>query len=216
MFRAFSFLLIVVFSLSGMATANQIKKTSLSKDGSLMSINNSKISYDNFDISNISVSQTAADFSYSVSWIDAQPIASGDQEWNCLTEALYFEARGEQVRGQFAVAEVILNRVESVRFPSSICDVIDQGTGKLYQCQFSYNCDGIKEVFLDETAFARVGKVARAVLDNPLHNLTHGATHYHVSGIEPNWSKVYIQTAEIGAHIFYRYNYQTASRRVTR
>ena len=63
-------------------------------------------------------------FSYSREWLDAQPHARGGAEWRCLAEALYFEARGETVKGQFAVAEVILNRVESTRFPSSICCVL--------------------------------------------------------------------------------------------
>ncbi|MCY4305797.1 MAG: cell wall hydrolase [Aestuariivita sp.] len=216
MFRLSSLLLIVVLLWFGVANANLITKTSLIKISNSNSITNSKISSETPDASNVGVSRLSVDFSYSISWIDAQPVASGDNQWACLTEALYFEARGEPVRGQFAVAEVILNRVESVRFPDSICDVIDQGTGKLYQCQFTYNCDGFKEVFWDDKAFERVGKVARAMLDTPTHNLTQGATHYHVLGIEPNWSKVYTQTAEIGAHVFYRYNYQTTLRQPPR
>eukprot|EP00581_Thalassiosira_minuscula_P035425 CAMPEP_0184455124 /NCGR_PEP_ID=MMETSP0740-20130409/22369_1 /TAXON_ID=385413 /ORGANISM="Thalassiosira miniscula, Strain CCMP1093" /LENGTH=142 /DNA_ID=CAMNT_0026826875 /DNA_START=64 /DNA_END=489 /DNA_ORIENTATION=- len=81
---------------------------------------------------------------YSKAWLDAQPKAAGGEQFACLAEALYFEARGETVKGQFAVAEVILNRVKSAQFPNSLCGVIKQGTGRKYQCQFTYTCDGHK------------------------------------------------------------------------
>ncbi|MEM8538918.1 MAG: cell wall hydrolase [Pseudomonadota bacterium] len=149
--------------------------------------------------------------SYSKEWLDQQPAATGDENWNCLAEALYFEARGESVRGQFAVAEVILNRVKSSRFPDSLCGVIRQGTGKKYQCQFTYTCDGRKEVIHEQKAFERVSKVARAAIDGTSKELTEGATHYHTTAVRPSWSRVYKQTAKIGVHIFYRHNYRTAS-----
>jgi len=59
-------------------------------------------------------------------------------DWQCLTEALYFEARGETIKGQFAVAEVILNRVASRAYPNTLCGVVNQGTGRRHACQFSY------------------------------------------------------------------------------
>ncbi|NVO54857.1 cell wall hydrolase [Rhodobacteraceae bacterium B1Z28] len=149
--------------------------------------------------------------SYSKAWLDQQPKATGDENWKCLSEALYFEARGESVRGQFAVAEVILNRVKSSRFPGSLCGVIRQGTGKKYQCQFTYTCDGHKEVIHEKKAFERVSKVARAAIDGIAKDLTEGATHYHTTAVRPSWSRVYKQTARIGVHIFYRHNYRTAS-----
>jgi spore germination cell wall hydrolase CwlJ-like protein len=150
-------------------------------------------------------------FAYSTAWIDSQPKATGGAEWRCLAEALYFEARGETVKGQFAVAEVILNRVKSERFPSSICGVINQGTGRKYQCQFTYTCDGYKDVIAEPRAFARVGKIARAVMDGMSGDLTDGATHYHTTAVNPRWSRVYTKTARIGVHIFYRHNFRTAS-----
>ena len=73
------------------------------------------------------------EISYSRDWIDAQPKATGTAQWSCLTEALYFEARGENTKGQFAVAEVIMNRVDSPNFPGTLCKVIKQGTGRKYQ-----------------------------------------------------------------------------------
>jgi spore germination cell wall hydrolase CwlJ-like protein len=147
----------------------------------------------------------------SKSWLDQQPKATGGPEWQCLAEALYFEARGETVKGQFAVAEVIMNRVESERFPASACGVINQGTGKKYQCQFTYTCDGLKEVIAEPRAWDRVSKVARAVLDGRAPELTDGATHYHTTAVRPKWARVYTRTAEIGVHIFYRHTWRTAS-----
>ncbi|WP_170769407.1 cell wall hydrolase [Ruegeria lacuscaerulensis] len=149
--------------------------------------------------------------SYSKDWLDDQPAATGDEHFKCLAEALYFEARGESVRGQFAVAEVIMNRVDSSRFPDTLCGVIKQGTGKKYQCQFTYTCDGRKEVIREKKAYERVSKVARAAIDGLSDALTEGATHYHTKAVKPSWARVYKETARIGVHIFYRHNYRTAS-----
>jgi len=150
--------------------------------------------------------------SFSHSWVDAQPKAKGDEQWRCLSEALYFEARGETVKGQFAVAEVIMNRVKSSRFPGTLCGVIKQGTGRKYQCQFTYNCDGYKDIIAEHQAYERVSKVARAILDGAegVGNLTEGATHYHTTAVHPAWARTYRNTARIGVHLFYRHNYRTA------
>ena len=158
-----------------------------------------------------SVMPVARSIELSKNWIDAQPDAKGGADWSCLSEALYFEARGETVKGQFAVAEVILNRVASDRFPDSVCGVINQGTGKKYQCQFTYTCDGRKEVIHEERAFDRVSKVARLAIDGQVPTLTEGATHYHTTSVKPRWSGVYTRTAHIGTHIFYRHTWRTAS-----
>lgn len=149
--------------------------------------------------------------SYSREWLDAQPAAKGDAEWACLSEALYFEARGETVKGQFAVAEVIKNRVASSRFPDTYCGVIRQGTGKRFQCQFTYTCDGREEVIAEKQAYMRVSKVARAVIDGVAGNLTDGATYYHNTTVKPRWARRFTQTARIGVHVFYRPKLQTAS-----
>lgn len=149
--------------------------------------------------------------SLSTNWLDAQPKASGGEQWRCLSEALYFEARGETVKGQFAVAEVILNRVKSSRYPDTLCEVINQGTGRRYQCQFSYTCDGRKEVISEPVAFRRVAKVARAAIDGLDVELTDGATHYHTVAVRPSWSRRFHQTAQIGVHVFYRPDIRTAS-----
>ncbi len=141
---------------------------------------------------------------YSKEYIDLQPNYVGNAQWRCLAEALYFEARGEPVAGQFAVAEVILNRRDSRRFPNTVCGVVNQGTGKKYQCQFSYTCDGIAENISERKAWLRVGKVARLILAGAPRKLTHGATHYHTNAVNPNWARVFPKTASIGVHYFYR------------
>ncbi len=141
---------------------------------------------------------------YSRDWIDSLPSASGGASWECLSEALYFEARGETVKGQFAVAEVILNRVENRKYPNSVCGVVNQGTGKKYQCQFTYTCDGHAEKIGEKAAYARVGKIARLMLDGAVRNLTDGATHYHTKAVSPRWARRFPRTTTIGFHHFYR------------
>ena len=141
---------------------------------------------------------------YSREWLDAQPAVKGGEEWACLAEALYFEARGESVKGQFAVAEVILNRVDSPRFPDTVCAVINQGTGRKYQCQFTYTCDGFKEIINEPRAFKRVGKVAKMMVGGAPRQLTDGATYYHTRAVSPRWSRKFTRTTSIGEHHFYR------------
>lgn len=155
--------------------------------------------------------ETAQEVTYSRGWLASEPKPTGNANWQCLTEALYFEARGETLKGQFAVAEVIVNRVKSSRFPDNLCAVINQGTGKKYQCQFTFTCDGNPETINERGAYEQVGKVARAVMDGKAPELTSGATHYHTTAVNPRWSRVYTRTARIGVHIFYRHTYRSAS-----
>ena len=155
--------------------------------------------------------ENTSEVTFSSSWLETQPAATGNAEWACLSEALYFEARGEALKGQFAVAEVIMNRVKSTRFPDSICGVVKQGTGRKFQCQFTYKCDGNPETIRERGAYTAVGKVARAVIDGQVPVLTNGATYYHTTAVSPKWSRVFTKTAAIGVHIFYRDPYRTAS-----
>lgn len=147
----------------------------------------------------------AGAITYSREFLANLPTAKGGAEWRCLAEALYFEARGETVKGQFAVAEVILNRVDSPRYPNSICGVINQGTGRKFACQFTYTCDGHKEVVHEPRAFERVGKVAKLMVNGAPRPLTKGATHYHTKAVAPKWSRKFPRTATIGVHHFYRH-----------
>nr|WP_254655289.1 cell wall hydrolase [Roseobacter sp. GAI101] len=159
----------------------------------------------------IAANNKAGNVEFTRSWLASQPAASGGEQWRCLSEALYFEARGETVKGQFAVAEVIMNRVKSARFPGSLCSVINQGTGKKFRCQFTYTCDGYAEVIAEPKAFAQVAKIARATLDGAVPSITDGATYYHTTAVKPRWSRVFTRTAKIGVHLFYRDGVQTAS-----
>lgn len=143
--------------------------------------------------------------SYSAEFLDGLPKAKGDEEWACLAEALYFEARGESVKGQFAVAEVILNRVASSRFPDTVCGVVNQGTGRKYQCQFTYTCDGKEEIVANRQAYNRVGKVAQLMINGGPRSLTDGATYYHTKAVRPKWSRKFDRTTTIGVHHFYRH-----------
>jgi len=145
-----------------------------------------------------------ADVTYSRAWLDVQKVTKGDAQWQCLSEALYFEARGESVTGQFAVGEVILNRVDSAEFPNTVCKVINQGTGRKFACQFTYTCDGRKEVISEPVAYDRVGKVAYMLLKGAPRNLTQGATYYHTRSVSPGWARKFLRTATIGVHYFYR------------
>ena len=136
---------------------------------------------------------------YERSWLDSRPEPrQRGPEWKCLATALYFEARGEPVKGQFAVAEVILNRVADPRYPDSVCAVVNQ------DCQFSYTCDGKPERIRERAAFDRAGKIADLMLRGGARALTGGATHFHTRGVRPDWSRRLPRTAQIGDHLFYR------------
>jgi spore germination cell wall hydrolase CwlJ-like protein len=152
-----------------------------------------------------------AEFSYDNDYLASLPEASGGAQWECLAEALYHEARGESARGLFAVGEVILNRVDSGRYPGTPCGVINQGTGRKYACQFTYTCDGVADTIREHAAYVRVGKVAKLLLDGAPRTLTDGATHYHTTAVSPSWARRFPQTAAIGVHLFYRQPTQTAS-----
>jgi hypothetical protein len=136
----------------------------------------------------------------------------GGPQWRCLTEALYFEARGESLSGQIAVAEVILNRVDSRRYPDDVCSVVHQGASQLNACQFSYNCDGKPEDIGNTEAFESAGRIARRMLDGRQRRLTLNATHYHALSVNPRWARRLVQTAQIGEHVFYRRADQVARR----
>lgn len=142
-----------------------------------------------------------------VARLDQRPAPQGNRQWRCLTEALYFEARGEAPWGQYAVAEVILNRVDHANYPDSVCNVVNEGTGRRHACQFSYTCDGRPEEITDRDAWHRLGHVAQIMLNGAPRDLTAGATHYHAHWVNPNWAQTYPRTAEYGVHIFYRRQY---------
>lgn len=131
-------------------------------------------------------------------------VSSRTKNWRCLTEALYFEARGETLRGQIAVAEVILNRVDSRRYPDSVCGVVQQGQHRRNACQFSYNCDGRKNRISEGESFTKLGKLAYVMLNGAERQLTGDAQYYHNTTVRPRWTRKLVKTARIGRHVFYR------------
>ncbi len=135
--------------------------------------------------------------------VDRIEIQDRSPEWRCLAEAMYFEARGENLEGQLAVAEVILNRVDSTLYPDSVCRVVKQGADRK-GCQFSYMCDGLKEHVANRSVFDRIGKVAWLMLAGKPRTLTDEALYFHATSVRPSWSRSYVRTAKIGRHVFYR------------
>ncbi len=129
---------------------------------------------------------------------------SNDADVQCLQEAIYHEARGEDVYGQFAVAEVILNRVDLPNYPDSVCGVVHQNAGRLNACQFSYACNGRSRAMTEGPARRLAGAIAQVMLSGSPRELTDGATHFHTTGVRPRWATTFQQTAQFGAHLFYR------------
>ena len=95
--------------------------------------------------------------------LDSLRMPKMNRELKCLSEALYFEARGEQIEGQIAVADVIINRKNSRQFPGTICGVVSEGAHKRHACQFSYNCDGKLELIYDKKTYRRIVKLSSMI-----------------------------------------------------
>ena len=128
------------------------------------------------------------------------------REKNCLTTAIYFEARGESAICQKAVAEVIIARTRVPGRPRSICGVVYEGSHRKTGCQFSFTCDGISDRVRDWGSWREAQKIAVNVMrtggkDNPVAG---GATFYHADYVSPRWASRMVKVAEIGTHIFYR------------
>ena len=141
---------------------------------------------------------------FSSETLDHMLLQDVDHQVKCLAEAIYFEARGETVVGQYAVAEVILNRVDSKQFPNSVCKVVSEGATKLNSCQFSYNCDGKPEYVNDSKSYQRILKLSNMFYAGTARLLTGGATFYHAKDVNPSWTSKLKKTKEIGRHIFYK------------
>lgn len=138
-------------------------------------------------------------------WLMDQSVTlAEDRQFQCLQEAIYHEARGEVIPGQFAVAEVILNRVDTPTYPGSVCDVVHQNAHLSNGCQFSYACNGHSRAMPERQARALAGRIAQVMLSGAPRELTDGATHFHNRTVRPVWSRQFAQTAEIGTHLFYR------------
>ena len=123
----------------------------------------------------------------------------------CLTEAIYFEARGEPVRGQMAVAQVVMNRVFSGYYPNTVCGVVYQNANRHLACQFTFACDGIPDVVREPDAWERAKRIAAETLDGKLWLPEVGkATHYHAYWVHPSWVHEMTKLYRLGVHTFYR------------
>lgn len=147
------------------------------------------------------------------------PIEKGDHAWaakplpartfsaseqRCLAAGIYFEARGEPVRGQAAVAQVILNRVRNPTYPNTICSVVYQNKSWRNRCQFSFACDGIRDRVKSPKLWNQAEEVALATTAGKIWFKEVGSsTHYHATYVRPKWAKSMRRVGKIGLHIFY-------------
>jgi spore germination cell wall hydrolase CwlJ-like protein len=123
----------------------------------------------------------------------------------CLAEAVYFEARGEAVRGQIAVAQVVMNRTFSGFYPNTVCGVVYQNKHRHYACQFTFACDNVADVVRERDMWERARKIAKAMLDGQLWLPEVGkSTHYHAYWVHPSWVSEMKKMYKFGVHTFYR------------
>ncbi|MCF3643024.1 cell wall hydrolase [Rhizobium sp. TRM95111] len=147
-------------------------------------------------------------------------IGPGDHEWaatplpaavfsaaeqKCLTAGIYFEARGESLKGQAAVAQVILNRVRNPSYPGTVCGVVYQNRDWRNRCQFSFACDRIPDLVLAPWHWKTAKEVAMAVTAGKIWlDEVGSATHYHATYVRPPWARTMKRVGKIGLHVFYR------------
>ncbi|WP_458390298.1 cell wall hydrolase [Sphingomonas sp. F9_3S_D5_B_2] len=121
------------------------------------------------------------------------------EEANCIATAVYFEARGEALEGQMAVARVIMNRAASGRYPASWCAVVKQ------HAQFSFVRDGqFPAIDANSDAWAKAQGITRLAMANVIPSLSNDVLWYHASYVAPSWRRNLREVEHIGAHIFYR------------
>ena len=149
-----------------------------------------------------------------------------EPELYCLALNIYHESRSDNMAGQAAVADVVLNRVTDARYPNTICEVVKEGpireSWKTRQdpnlsdserkfnpvrnrCQFSWWCDGKSDEPRQPLAWRKAQEIAYHLVHNNLfRGISEGATHYHATYVDPHWNKSMIEIGRIGEHIFYR------------
>jgi spore germination cell wall hydrolase CwlJ-like protein len=142
----------------------------------------------------------------------AQKVELANDEMLCLTQAIYHEARGETENGQMAVANVIVNRAMSRKFPSTICGVVFQNAdqGK-FRCQFTFACDGRSDMGTERRAWNRASHLAEVAFREFQHGkrpeiVPNSTLYYHTTAVRPNWSNTFNRVAAIGSHVFYAVN----------
>lgn len=127
------------------------------------------------------------------------------QEHRCLSEVMYYEARGEGASGQKAIAEVVFARMRNGNYGHSICAVVYEGA-KRAGCQFSFACSGDMDRPKDPEAWDEAELLAARILTGEvrLANATGGATNFHAISVSPEWAPTLKRTTQIGNHVFYR------------
>ena len=130
---------------------------------------------------------------------EAHAKVSFEAEKTCIATAIYHEARGEPLEGMIAVANVIVNRMESRWFPSTACKVVYQ------RKQFSWTLFPSKLEPVEDFRNTDILKIAELALLGRLIDYTNGATHYHANYVRPYWKHTKTHTVTIGNHIFYRW-----------
>jgi hypothetical protein len=129
---------------------------------------------------------------------------SDDASLDCLTAAVYYEARSESEDGQRAVAQVVLNRVGKPSFARTVCGVTHQRSAASGGCQFDFVCDGAQAHRRENGAWATALRIARRAIGGETYDPIGSATFYHNTAVSPDWSRHFVRVATIGAHIFYR------------
>lgn len=123
----------------------------------------------------------------------------------CLADAIYFESRGEAVRGQMAVAQVVMNRVFSGKYPDTVCGAVYQNKHRHLACQFTFACDNNADVIREPEMWERAKKISKAMLDGQIWLPEVGkSTHYHAYWVRPSWVAEMKKMYKTGVHTFYR------------
>ena len=142
-------------------------------------------------------------------WNIEYPVS--EKELHCLALNVYFEARGEEPDGQFAVADVVMHRVNHFEYPDTICGVVQEGVYPSWnptvplknKCQFSWFCDRKPDTPFDLEAFEAAMYVATVVLGDDYHPVIEYGLYYHTHDVNPDWAEEKLQVASIGNHLFY-------------
>lgn len=136
-------------------------------------------------------------------YVASRDAAVFDRSLQCLTEAIYYEARSETEAGQRAVAQVVLNRVRHPAYPNTVCGVVYQGSHRTTGCQFSFTCTGVMGPINEQAAWQRARQIATAALRGQVYRPVGLAVNYHTTAINPYWASSLRTQTTVGAHIFY-------------
>jgi len=146
------------------------------------------------------------DHSWAANVLPASVFTAPEQK--CLANAIYFESANEPLKGQAAVAQVVLNRVRNPTFPNSICGVVYQNEDWRNRCQFSFACDRIPDLVWSRSKYKTAKEIALAVTAGKIYLPEVGdSTHYHAAYVRPAWARTMKKVSRIGLHIFYRTYY---------